>query len=308
MSRSLAGAAPGLPLGSPRTAGSRLRRPGPSSRVKVVEVDAGRVRRHEDRVIGEEPLEVRLTWPGREAFRMLTTMRTPGHDFELAAGLCFHEGVLVPGLIRGIAYCTDVELDPEEEFNVVTVDLLGPALREVRERYDGPTAGASACGVCGTTSIGDALAPAACHDQASRPDWSGLQLDPAMLVTLPDRLREGQALFDRTGGVHAAGLFDEAGSLLVAREDVGRHNAVDKVSGARILQGESPAAAVLCLSGRIGFELVQKAVVAGVGAIVAVGAPTGLAVRLAEEAGLCLIGFTRGERLVCYAGARRLAI
>ena len=259
-------------------------------------------------MIGEEPLEVRLEWPGRDAFRMLTTMRTPGHDFELAAGLCFHEGVLVPAIVRGIAYCTDVDLEPEEEFNVVTVSLVGPALREVRERYDGPTAGAAACGVCGTTSIGEALAPAACHDASSRPDWSSLRLDPAVLSDLPDRLREAQSLFDRTGGVHAAGLFDADGTLLVVREDVGRHNAVDKVTGARILAGQSPAGAVLCLSGRIGFELVQKAVVAGVAAIVAVGAPTGLAVRLADEAGLCLIGFTRGERMVCYAGEERLRL
>ncbi|QWC87056.1 formate dehydrogenase accessory sulfurtransferase FdhD [Nocardioidaceae bacterium] len=310
MSRSStpAGASAGRPPLAPSGRVSRARRPGPSTRVRVVEVVGDRVSRHEDRVIGEEPLEVRLAWPGRPAFRMLTTMRTPGHDFELAAGLCLHEGILLPQLIRGIAYCTEASLEPEEEFNVVTVDLLGPALREVRERYDGPTAGSAACGVCGTTSIGDALAPAACHDDSAGADWSDLRLDPGVLAALPDRLREAQSLFDRTGGVHAAGLFDADGEPLVVREDVGRHNAVDKVSGARILAGSPTAEPVLCLSGRIGFELVQKAVVAGVGAVVAVGAPTGLAVRLAQEAGLCLVGFARDERLVCYARSERLEL
>ncbi len=290
---------------SPASSGDRPRRPGPSVRVRVHEVTGTRVSRHEDRVVGEEPLEVRLAWPGRPAVRMLTTMRTPGNDFELAAGLCLHEGILTPPLLRGIAYCTDETLEPEEEFNVVTVDLAGPALREVRERYDGPTAGAAACGVCGTTSIGDALSPVACH---SRPDWSGLRLDPQLVIGLPDRLRDAQRLFDRTGGVHAAGLFDERGEPLVVREDVGRHNAVDKVSGARILAGEPTAAPVLCLSGRIGFELVQKAVVAGVAVVVAVGAPTGLAVRLAQEAGLCIAGFARKDRMVVYSAPERLAL
>jgi FdhD protein len=264
------------------------------------------VRRHEDRLATEEPLEIRLAWPGHAAARVAVTMRTPGHDFELATGFLHAEGVLASADdLRTVAYCTDVTLSPEQEFNVVTVELGRPPRRPPAERYAGLSAASSACGVCGTESIDDVLA--LCDVHVSR-RWQHLRVAAAVLQALPDRLRAEQRVFDSTGGLHAAGLFDEAGAPLVAREDVGRHNAVDKVVGARLLAAESPAAPVLCVSGRIGFEIVQKAVVADVGVLAAVGAPSSLAVDLATRAGLCTAGFVRGGRHVVYSGAERLGL
>ncbi len=285
------------------------RRPGPSTRVRVHDVTTGpdgAVRRHEDRLATEEPLEIRLAWPGRPAARVAVTMRTPGHDFELATGFLYAEGVLGSAEdLRTVAYCTDETLAPEQEFNVVTVELGRPPLRAPAERYAGLTAGSSACGVCGTESIDDVLAM--CDvDRSGR--WDGLRVPSDVLLALPDRLRAAQRVFDSTGGLHAAGLFDEAGTALVVREDIGRHNAVDKVVGARVLAGSSPAVPLLCVSGRIGFEIVQKAVVADVGVLAAVGAPSSLAVALADRAGLCTAGFVRGERFVAYSAAERLGV
>lgn len=268
------------------------RRPGPSVRDRVTEFRDGKRLVHEDRVVTEEPLEIRVGWPGSPAQRVAVTMRTPGHDFELAAGWLVHEGITTPDQVRGVRYCTDVELSDLEEFNVVTVDLDGPPLSLPTARLV-----SSACGVCGTDTVQDVLARA----EAVPP----VSLDVATVLALPDRLREEQPGFGRTGGIHAAGLFEADGTRVVVREDVGRHNAVDKVVGSRIL-GRAPVAPVLVLSGRIGFELVQKAVVSGVGALVAVGAPTSLAVSLAREADLVMVGFTRGERFVAYAGADRI--
>ncbi len=288
---------------------SRDRRPGPSTRVRVHEVatgDGAAVRRHEDRLATEEPLEIRLAWPGRPAERVAVTMRTPGHDFELATGFLFAEGVLSSAEdLRTVAYCTDVTLSPEQEFNVVTVELDRPPRRAPTERYAGLSAASSACGVCGTESIDDVLAMC---DVSTSTRWSALRVSPELVLDLPERLRAEQRVFDSTGGLHAAGLFDEQGASWVVREDIGRHNAVDKVVGARILGASSPAAPVLCVSGRIGFEIVQKAVVADIGVLAAVGAPSSLAVHLAQRAGLCTAGFVRNGRLVCYSGAERLGV
>ncbi len=270
------------------------RRPGPTVRVHVHEGSADGDRRREDRVATEEPLEIRLTWPGAEPRRVWVTMRTPGHDFELAAGWLLHEGVLGPDGIREVAYCTDVTLAPEQEFNVVTVTLAGPPSTDLSHRHGASSTGSSACGVCGKDSIEDVL------DLARAVPWAGPRLAPETVRTLPDQLRARQAIFDRTGGVHGAALVDAAGELVVVREDIGRHNAVDKVTGARVLAGVSPADACLVVSGRAGFELVQKAVAAGVGALAAVGAPSSLAVRLARESGLDLYGFVSPRRCVRY--------
>lgn len=275
--------------------GARARRPGPSVRVRVEELRPDRTSRHEDRVITEEPLEIRLAWPGRDAERVWVTMRTPGHDFELAAGWMVHEGVDAP--IAGVAYCTDVALTPEQEFNVVTVTLGAVPLHPPGTRHDAASAGSSACGVCGADSIEAVLAHRPATRAGHRPD---LDLDPDLVRSLPDLLRGHQSLFDRTGGVHAAGLVTADGEVLVVREDVGRHNAVDKVTGSRVLAGTSPAGDVLVVSGRAGFELVQKAAAVGTRALVAVGAPTSLSVRLAQESGLALYGFARADRVVRY--------
>lgn len=292
---------------------SRTRRPGPSTRVRVHEVSTGpdqdgalSVLRHEDRLATEEPLEIRLAWPGRPAERVAVTMRTPGHDFELATGFLVGEGVLGSAdELRTVAYCTDVTLAPEQEFNVVTVELAGPPRTAPAERYAGLSAASSACGVCGTESIDDVLAR--CDAVASH-RWDDLRVDPAVLLNLPETLRAEQKVFESTGGLHAAGLFEADGSPQVVREDVGRHNAVDKVVGARVLAGHSPAAPLLCVSGRIGFEIVQKAVAADIGVVAAVGAPSSLAVDLAVRAGLCTAGFVRGRRCVVYSAAGRLGV
>jgi len=274
--------------------GTRERRPGPSLRVRVTEIDGAGSRAREDRLATEEPLEVRLAWPGALARRVWTTMRTPGHDFELAAGWLVHEGIARPDDIAGVAYCTDAELTALQEFNVVTVTLSAPPVRDPGHRHAAVSAGASACGVCGKDSLEEALAT------PRGPRWSGDLPTPEVVRRLPALVRAQQPLFDRTGGVHAAALTTSDGGLLLLREDVGRHNAVDKVTGARLLDGKPTAVACLLVSGRAGFELVQKAVAAGIGTLVAVGAPTSLSVRLAEEAGLVLYGFASAERCVRY--------
>jgi len=272
------------------------RRPGPSVRTRVVEYAEDDRRTHEDRLATEEPLEIRIVWPGAPARRLAVTMRTPGHDFELAAGWLVHEGVLAPGMITGIRYCTDDELDPLEEFNVVTVEASAPPLGLPDLR-----AVSSACGVCGKETIADVLAGA-------RPAAADVRVSLDVVRGLPGRLRREQRGFDRTGGLHAAGLFEVDGTRVVVREDVGRHNAVDKVVGAVLLGGGSTMPPVLVLSGRVGFELVQKAVVSGIGWVVAVGAPSSLAVDLARETGIGLVGFTRPDRCVVYAGDHNLGV
>src|SRR3954447_26383001 len=282
------------------------RRPGPATRVRVHEYDASGVRRHEDRLATEEPLEIRLAWPGRAAARVAVTMRTPGHDFELATGFLYGEGVLATVEdLRTVAYYTDVTLTAEQQYNVVTVELGRPPRRAPAERYAGLSAASSACGVCGTESIDDVLALC---DVRRSDRWAGLRVQPNTLLGLPERLRAEQRVFDTTGGLHAAGLFDTDGTPFVVREDIGRHNAVDKVVGARVLAGASPAAPVLCVSGRIGFEIVQKAVVADIGVLAAVGAPSSLAVDLATRANLCTAGFVKNQRFVVYSGADRLGV
>lgn len=274
----------------------RNRRPGPTVRTRVVEVRDGVPLAHEDRLATEEPLEIRLAWPGAPAQQLAVTMRTPGHDFELAAGWLVHEQVLAPGDLAGVRYCTDAELTDLEEFNVVTATSSAEP-----RRLPTPRAVSSACGVCGTDTIADLL-----RDLPPLPA-GGPGPDLSLLQELPDRMRAEQVGFDRTGGLHAAGLFDASGDLVVVREDVGRHNAVDKVVGHQILTG-APVPEVLVLSGRVGFELVQKALVSGVGTIVAVGAPTSLAADLATAAGLGLVGFTRPDRCVVYAGRARFGV
>lgn len=277
------------------TGSAKARRPGPTVRTQVTEDNGTVVSRHEDRLATEEPLEIRLAWPGADAQQLAVTMRTPGHDFELAAGWLVNERVLGRDEIKAVRYCTDADLDPLEEFNVVTVEASTvpaylPAARAV----------SSACGVCGTTSIEEAL--------RAVPSSARSSVVPLPLVrVLPDRLRAQQPGFDRTGGLHAAGLFEVDGTPVVVREDVGRHNAVDKVIGARVLAGQS-IPPVLVLSGRVGFELVQKAAVSGIDVIVAVGAPTSLAVSLASEAGIGVAGFTRPDRCVVYANPDRFGI
>ncbi|GAA2793070.1 formate dehydrogenase accessory sulfurtransferase FdhD [Kribbella solani] len=270
---------------------------GPTSRFKVEVLDGDRTSRREDLVTTEEPLELRLEWPGRPPEPLVVTMRTPGADFELAAGFCLGEGFAVrPDAIRTVAYCTDVALTREQQFNTVTVSLDAPPDREPPQRYGVTSA---ACGVCGQQSL----------DELADRDYA--PVDPVEITVdvvrrLPDLLRDAQPMFSRTGSLHAAGLFSTGGGKIVVKEDVGRHNAVDKVVGWTVLNQHRRTGLVLAVSGRIGYEIVQKAVAAGLGMIVAVGAPSSLAVDLARQYGVTLVGFARGDRCVVYSAPERV--
>jgi len=265
-----------------------------STRCEIVRFDGNDAADATDSVAGEEPLEIGVAGDDGCFEPVAVLMRTPGDDFDLAAGFAFTEGV--------IAGWDDVDTigyaDPAEFNRVVIGAAAGVTLP--RRRVERSTVSSSACGLCGKKSIDDVFARTPALDP-----W--LRLDPAVVSSLPGRLRQAQPIFAATGGLHAAGLFDAGGSLVVAREDVGRHNAVDKIVGTLVQTGRLPAdGRVLCVSGRAGFEIVQKAALAGVAAIVAVSAPSSLAVDLAERAGMTLVGFTRGATFNVYAHRQRI--
>ncbi|HTI34824.1 MAG TPA: formate dehydrogenase accessory sulfurtransferase FdhD, partial [Miltoncostaea sp.] len=218
----------------------------PAARRRVVAVRGDARRTLRDRLAGEEPMEIRVTGPDGATDAVAVTMRTPGEDFELAAGFLVTEGVVAPGAISRVAYCDDVDRE-EQRFNVVTVRTGGP----VTLGADRAHAMTSACGICGTTSL-DAV------EVRCDPLPGGPVVATDILLAMPGRLREAQRVFDQTGGLHGAGLFDTEGRLLLAREDIGRHNAVDKVIGAAALAGDLPLHdRVMIVSGRAGFEIVQ---------------------------------------------------
>lgn len=250
----------------------------------------------------EEPLEIRVRGrAGTASTGFVTTMRTPGHDEELAAGLLFAEGVLErrPDLV-GIERLADPRVSSELRENTLVLTLAPEALARAGKLARTTTMG-SACGVCGRTVIGRTL------PEGARLLGPGLRVAAATLHALPGRLRARQSVFGETGGLHAAGLFDAGGALLELHEDVGRHNAVDKLVGARWLAGELPLSdALLLVSGRAGFEIAQKAFLAGIPLLAAVSAPSSLAVELAEAAGLTLVGFLRESRFNVYAGGARI--
>jgi FdhD protein len=248
--------------------------------------DGTTVRRRPDQLIVEEPLEIHL-----DGVLVSTTMRTPGHDFELAAGFCFTEGLLAGAAVRQCKYCGTGSA-VESEFNVVTVDTGGRAPTPTPRL----TVTTSACGVCGSTAVDELR-----ERLHPLPPRAPFGLD--VLAALPKTLAGGQRLFDATGGVHAAVAFDWAGAPVLEREDIGRHNAVDKVVGRLLLDDALPAHDLgLWVSGRASFEIVQKAWAAGFGTVVAVSAPSSLAVSAASLAGMTLCGFARGGRLNVYSG------
>jgi FdhD protein len=234
----------------------------------------------EDYVAVEEPLEIRV-----DGTPLAVTMRTPGHDEELAVGFLYTEGLIDGPRSAG----------PTADFAVNTVEVEGPLTRDPGTRRFYTT---SSCGVCGK----GALEEVAVHAEPAAP---GPELDRGLLATLPDKLR--QPTFERTGGLHATGMFDPNGELLLVREDVGRHNAMDKVVGRAVLDGLAPLRdRVLCVSGRLSFELVQKAAVAGAPVLVGVSAPSSLAVSLAADRGMTLAGFARRGEVNVYTGAERV--
>jgi len=259
----------------------------------VSEWQEGDLRRFQDYLVAEEPLEIRVG-----GAPLTVTMRTPGHDLELAAGFLFTEGLIqqreqIASLSKGKAE------NQEVDGNLVEVGLAGTNFQ--RERMQRNFFVASSCGICGKASI-DAIRVRGIA--SPNPEF---RFDPEVLCTLPDSLRAAQTVFGRTGGLHAAGLFSSEGELIAVREDVGRHNAVDKIVGWALVEDRLPLSqCALMVSGRGGFDIIQKALVAGIPLVASVSAPSGLAVRLARELGLTLVGFLRGRRFLIYSGEQRL--
>lgn len=262
---------------------------------QVSEWDDGQLHRKDDYLAAEEPLEIRIG-----ADPLSVTMRTPGHDRELAAGFLFTEG-LIQNRDQIVRLETAQPQDGTNRGNVIEAELTpdaAPDFAKMKRHFFA----ASSCGICGKASI-DSIRSRLLA--APNPDF---RFDAEILVRLPDALRDSQDVFQRTGGLHAAALFDPTGKLLVLREDIGRHNAVDKVIGSALLEGRVLLSdSLLLVSGRGGFEIVQKAIVAGIPAVASVSAPSSLAVRLARELHQTLIGFLRGRRFVIYAGEERMA-
>jgi FdhD protein len=274
-----------------------LRRNVTSTRVRALA--DGRVRERADRLATEEPMEIRAAGPGQVPVSVAVTMRTPGGDFELAAGFLLTEG-LIAGRedVRRVSYCED--LDPEEQhYNVVTVELsraFDPALLH-RNFFS-----TSSCGICGKATLDHV--EVACRRVAPGPL---VQADA--IGAMPEALRAAQRVFEQTGGLHAAGLFSPGGRLLTLREDVGRHNAVDKLVGEALLAGDLPLAGrVLFVSGRSSFEIVQKAAVAGVPIVASVSAPSSLAVEAGDRLGMTIVGFVRDGRCNVYTHPERVSV
>ena len=277
-------------------------RPGPSTRVRVSAVEDERIQVRSDVLATEEPMEIRIVDGGGTQQTIAITMRTPGCDFELAVGFLFGEGLIAGrGDIARVDYCSDPGLADDERYNVVTVTLTGPMPR--LPGLDRRFLTTSACGVCGKESL-DALRVRGCAVVAAGPI-----VGPDLVCSLPDRLRAGQKVFTKTGGLHAAGLFAASGELIAVREDVGRHNAVDKIVGWALFHDKIPAQdRILMVSGRTSYEIMQKALVAGIPFVAAVSAPSSLAVELGRDFGMTLVGFLRGSRFNVYAGEERIAV
>ncbi|WP_179791992.1 formate dehydrogenase accessory sulfurtransferase FdhD [Actinomycetospora corticicola] len=263
----------------------------------VVRVRERGVSRRPDALAAEEPLEIRI-----EGKPLAVTMRTPGHDVELVHGFLLTEGVITSADdIATARYCDSVDDTGRNTYNVLDL-ALAPGVAPPDDSVERRFYTTSSCGVCGKASL-DAVRTRTAFSPADDP----VTIDAEVLFGLPDALRAAQKVFDSTGGLHGAGLFRADGTLLAVREDVGRHNAVDKVVGHALLSGSVPAAGtVLMVSGRASFELTQKAVMAGIPALAAVSAPSSLAAEMAEDAGMTLVGFLRGRSMNIYAGASRV--
>jgi FdhD protein len=261
-----------------------------------------------DALVAEEPLEVRLREDrDGDGVRFVVTMRTPGDDEDLAMGLLYGEGVIDSASeVVALERPSDPRIAAELARNVIVATLAPRPGRHDRVPRRATVMG-SACGVCGRTSIEDVVKLAQASRRTSSPGAASddVAISVAVLISLPEKLKQRQSVFASTGGLHAAGLFEADGTLVVAREDVGRHNATDKVVGALLRAGRA-APPVLLVSGRLGFEIAQKAALAGVRIVAAVSAPTSLAVDLAEETGLTLVGFLRGERFNVYTRPERI--
>ncbi len=272
--------------------------PGSKTKAQVWVVENSQVRSRPDQVATEEPLEIRLVSPQQT---VAVTMRTPGADFDLAAGFLYSEGVVSHREdICRMSYCVAEDVDGEQRYNIVNVALREGLLPDLQplERHFFTT---SACGVCGKASI-EALQLRGCPVIPT-----GMEARAEVIYSLADKLRSAQGIFTATGGLHAAALFDAQGQLLRLREDVGRHNALDKLVGSAFLADELPLNNhIVMVSGRSSFEILQKCLTAGVPIVCAVSAPSSLAVALAREFGITLVGFLRGQRFNVYSGFERI--
>jgi FdhD protein len=264
--------------------------------VQVIAVRPGRQLQIPDRLATEEPMEIRVAGPGQAPSPVAVTMRTPGHDFELAVGFLLSEGIIGPSDVAAVKYC-ELPDDADQRYNVVTVELRRPYDSGTRARAFTVS---SSCGLCGTTTLDDL-------ERHCPPVAPGPPVPASVLHLLPERLRARQRLFDETGGLHGAALFGADGSECCTREDVGRHNAVDKVVGHAVLGRSVPLSGrVLMVSGRVSFEIVQKAAMAGVPVVGAVSAPSSLAVDAAGRLGVAVAGFIRGGRFNLYSHPERV--
>jgi FdhD protein len=272
----------------------------PVTGAQVLTVGDRVVTTRRDQLATEEPMEIRVQGRGQDPVAFAVAMRTPGNDFELAAGLCKTEGIVdTAGDVETIAYCvaTDALERPEQQYNIVTVRLRRPIAEDLRERR---YLANSSCGICGKAALDEVEVRCA-------PVGPGPRVAASTLHALPERLGAHQSVFEQTGGLHAAARFTAGGELIATREDVGRHNALDKLIGHAFLAGELPLSdQVLLVSGRLSFELVQKAAVAGIPVLCAVSAPSSLAVAAAERFGQTVVGFLRGARCNVYTHADRL--
>jgi FdhD protein len=270
-----------------------------TTRVRVRAIDGDAVKDRPDVLVTEEPMEIRVHGPGQEPQALAVTMRTPGNDFELAVGFCLTESVFEdPADLETVAYC--LAGTGEQEFNVVTVRLRRPVVLDAPPRRF--VANAS-CGLCGKTALDDV-------EQHCDPVAEGPVVARSVVASLPESLRRAQKVFDATGGLHAAALFTPVGELITLREDVGRHNALDKLVGHAVLERRRLplTGELLMVSGRVSFEIVQKAAVAGIPIVCAVSAPSSLAVDAANRFGQTLVGFVRDGRANVYTHPERLEV
>jgi len=288
-------------------------RPGSKQRKTIIKVQiteqSNRVVKKQDYLVTEEPLEIRLRKSSKtrkvESERLSITMRTPGtpaNDFELVTGLLYSEGIIQSREdIQKLSYCVDKLLKEEQRFNVINVQLKSDI--EIEASQQRTFMSNSACGVCGKSSL-EAL-----HVQGYCSIESPLHVTPELIQSLPAKLVDSQGLFTQTGGIHAAALFDNEGNLLVLREDVGRHNALDKLIGWAVLEDKLPLEhCILLMSSRASFELIQKAVAASIPMVCALSAPSSLAVQLADDFGISLVAFLRDERFNIYAHEERIIL
>jgi FdhD protein len=265
--------------------------------VRVTAIAGDRAVERPDQLVTEEPMEIRVHGPGQEPAALAVTMRTPGNDFELGVGFCVSEGVIRSAdELATVAYCLGPERG-QQEYNIVTVRLRTPVDLAGRERNFAANA---SCGLCGKATL-DQL------ETSCAPVAEGPKLARSVLLGLPERLRKVQTVFDRTGGLHAAACFSTDGTLTALREDVGRHNAVDKIVGWAAFERRLPLSdQVLVVSGRASFEIVQKAAVAGIPIVCAVSAPSSLAVEAGARFGQTIVGFLRDDRANVYTRPERI--